>query len=74
MSIHVEDVRSLSVTERLELIEEIWNSICDSNLDVPLTEAQRAELDRRKQAHELNPEAAREWSDVRTDLLDRFKC
>jgi putative addiction module component (TIGR02574 family) len=39
------DVSGLSASERLDLIEQIWNSLDGS--DVPVTEKQKAELDRR---------------------------
>ena len=37
-------IEKLSVEERLVLVEELWDSIAEAT---PLTEAQRAELDRR---------------------------
>lgn len=48
MSRHAIDIERLSRNERLELIEALWESISDSDRDnLPLTEAQRDELDRR---------------------------
>lgn len=35
---------------------------------LPVTEAQRAELDRRLAAHLENPSAARDWPEVRDEL------
>jgi putative addiction module component (TIGR02574 family) len=46
-------IERLSVEERIELVEEIWDSIAEAT---PLTEAQRRELDRRLQDHEASPE------------------
>ena len=37
----------LDVDERLALVEEIWASICVDSNAFPLTDMQRAELDRR---------------------------
>ena len=37
----------LTIEERLALVEELWDSIAESSVDVPLSNAQRAELDRR---------------------------
>jgi putative addiction module component (TIGR02574 family) len=50
------------------LIEELWDSICESPEDLPLTEAQREELDRRLQAHAAEPDAAKPWPEVRDRL------
>ncbi len=41
----------LSVADRLILVEELWDSIAAAT---PLTDAQRAELDRRLADHEVN--------------------
>lgn len=61
------DVRALSAEERLNLIEQLWDSLEVD--DVPLTEAQRAELDRR--VEEMDRDAVRgiPWEDV----LDRIR-
>lgn len=37
----------LSVEERLELVEDLWDSIAEEDAATSLTDAQRAELDRR---------------------------
>ena len=47
MTIPLEDIRRLSVAERIQLVEDIWETIAASDEDVPVTEAQRRELDRR---------------------------
>ena len=39
------DIKTLTPEERLTLLEEIWDSLEPE--DVPMTDAQRAELDRR---------------------------
>ena len=54
----------LSVTERIALVQEIWDSIAADAERVPLTEAQKEEVDRRLAAHQANPEAAIPWEQV----------
>ena len=53
------DYRSLSVADRLELIGEIWDSIAEEASDtpdvLPLTEDQKAELDRRMAEFDADP-------------------
>ena len=47
------DVRQLSRDERLDLIEQLWDSLSDEERDsVPLTAEQEQELDRRLDALE----------------------
>jgi putative addiction module component (TIGR02574 family) len=41
------DISTLTVEQRLELLDEIWESLSAEPGAIPLTEAQREELDRR---------------------------
>jgi len=41
------DFTKLSIAERIELAEDLWDSIPSEGADLTLTEAQKAELDRR---------------------------
>lgn len=43
----ISDIRKLSVAERIQLVEDIWDSIAADADAVPLTDDQRSELDRR---------------------------
>jgi len=63
-------IEKLSVEERLVLVEELWDSIADAT---PLTEAQRAELDRRIDDHENNPENVVPWESVKASIISRLK-
>jgi putative addiction module component (TIGR02574 family) len=65
------DYRALSIAERLQLVEDVWDSIATEQPDtaaLPLTAAERAELDRRLDAHAKDSGAAVPWSEVRTAL------
>ena len=55
MSVRIEEILTLSVKKRLELIEEIWDSIATHPEAIPLTSAQRSELDRRQKEHRKDP-------------------
>ncbi|HWN42379.1 MAG TPA: addiction module protein [Thermoanaerobaculia bacterium] len=50
----LESALKLSVEERLQLVEEIWDSTAATQEAVPLTQAQIEELDRRKADLEVN--------------------
>lgn len=63
----------LTVEERLALVEELWDSISDSGTSLPLTDAQRSELDRRLAEHESNPDDVVPWEDVKTSIGGRLK-
>ena len=57
MNIQLSDILQLSVPERLQWVEAIWDSIANEPKSFSLTDAQRAELDRRMEAYKQNPEA-----------------
>jgi len=73
MSVSIEEILNLSVKKRLAVIEEIWDSIASEEDAVPLTSAQRRELDRRRAEHKANPAAALSWAEVRSRLQKRKK-
>jgi putative addiction module component (TIGR02574 family) len=51
----------LSVPERIQLVEDIWDSIAEIPEALSLTEAQQVELDRRLDAFRRNPEGGLPW-------------
>jgi putative addiction module component (TIGR02574 family) len=59
----------LSVPERIQLVEDIWDSIAEMPGEMQLTEAQQAELDRRLNAYHLHPEEGSPWEYVREAIL-----
>ncbi len=65
------ELRTLSQAERILLVEEIWDGIAAEPQGVPISLAQRAELDRRLNALEANPDPGRPWHEVRDELLRR---
>jgi putative addiction module component (TIGR02574 family) len=75
MTISMDDIRKLSVSERIQLVEDIWDTIASSREEVALTDRQRQELDRRLDEHAKDPSAGRSWDVVREDLgHDAWPC
>ena len=68
--ISLSDVLELSVSERIQLVEDIWDSIAEGPEPAPLTEAQRQELDRRLEAHRENPTSGATWTEVKRWTVD----
>ena len=66
----LDEAKRLSVNERIELVEAIWDTVAeDASVErLPLSEAHRAELDRRLDDWRRNPEAGSSWSEVRERL------
>jgi len=65
-----EEAKKLPVDERIALVEEIWDSIADDNGCFELTEAQKQELDRRIQSSQQNPQAGKNWEDIKSEFLN----
>lgn len=59
------DVLSLSVPERIQLVEDIWDTIAEIPEEIELTDEQKAELDRRLDAYNQNPDEGSPWGMVR---------
>jgi putative addiction module component (TIGR02574 family) len=62
-------ILKLSVAERLQLVEDIWDSIAAEPGAITLSQEQREELDRRLADHEANLGAGRSWDEVKARLL-----
>lgn len=62
--------RSLPISERIELVEDIWDSIAEeTGGSVQLSPEQRAELHRRLAAHRADPSTSIPWEQVRANLF-----
>lgn len=61
----------LSLDDRFLLLEELWDSIAANPDDVPLTDAQAADLQRRLDAFSDDPKAGSPWEEVRDRLRRR---
>jgi putative addiction module component (TIGR02574 family) len=59
----------MPLSERLDLVEQIWDSILEDERQFQLTDAQKAELDRRLALHESSPGRGDSWETVRARLL-----
>jgi putative addiction module component (TIGR02574 family) len=62
-------IEDLSTTEKIELLDLLWESL-DKD-DLPLTEDQRRELDYRIARHEQNPSDVIPWEQVKANLLKK---
>ncbi len=67
------DYHQLSLDERLQLVEEIWDSIAQDApaTELPLTDRQRAELLQSVVEDAADPDAAVPWAQVREELFKR---
>ena len=64
----ISDILGLSAPERIQLAEDIWDSVVTIPKAVSLTLSQRKELDQRLKAYHENPEAGSPWEEVKSKL------
>lgn len=65
------DYSHLSIPERISLAQELWDSVYDHAAEIPLTEAEQHELDRRWAAYEAGSMPVSTWPEVKRRLLDK---
>jgi putative addiction module component (TIGR02574 family) len=66
--INVDQLLELPTAERVALAQAIWDSVAQNPADVPVTQAQRDELDRRLEALRSNPNAGATWDSIKRSL------
>jgi putative addiction module component (TIGR02574 family) len=64
-----DQISGLSVAEKIESLDLLWESLETEN--VPLSEARRAELDYRIGRYEQNPSDVIPWEQVRAGLFKK---
>jgi len=62
----------LTVHDRIELVTAIWDSIAKEPAALPVSDAVKAELDRRLQRHKTHPEEVIDWEGVLADQRERY--
>lgn len=71
MNTQLSEILQLSVAERIQLVEDIWDSIAVVPEAVPLTDEQKAELDRRLESYRTNPNEGISWQELKDKLRQR---
>lgn len=61
---------SLSVEERIRLVQAIWDSIAEEQAYPELTETQKRELDARIYDYEMNPDNIQTWEEVKASIKE----
>ncbi|MGZ5444732.1 MAG: addiction module protein [Thermoanaerobaculia bacterium] len=67
--VSLDQILELPATDRVEIAQIIWESVFEHPDAVPLTQAQKDELERRWRAFEQNPDEGDPWDDVKKSLL-----
>jgi putative addiction module component (TIGR02574 family) len=66
-------IENLELSEKLRLVEEIWDSIAASNSELPMPDWQKQELDKRYNEYKEGKLKLHDWRSVHEDLRKKYK-
>ena len=64
MATALQEIQNWSPDDQIELVQKVWDNVVDLGCQPELTEEQRAELDRRIEALESNPNDVVTWDTI----------
>ena len=67
------EIDRLDLSEKLLLVEDIWDSIAANNSELPMTEWQKNELDRRYAEYKQGTLELHDWKAVHEELREKYK-
>jgi putative addiction module component (TIGR02574 family) len=67
-----ESIFELSLSEKLQLAEDLWDDIASTPKAVPVHDWQKEELARRKQSLLNNPGSALSWEEIQHRVRSRY--
>ena len=68
MPINMNDIKALDITERIKLVEDIWDSIAKEQHNVVLSTYEKQVLDKRLKRHKQSPNEFISWNDIKAKL------
>ncbi len=66
-----DEIKKLSVSEKILIVEDIWDSIVKKNEYPALTEAQCKELSRRIDSYHSGSFEGRTWEDIKNQQIEK---
>lgn len=64
-----EHFRRLPATEKIQIVQQLWDDIADEVARLPLTPAQKQLLDERIDEHQASPYEVEAWPEARDEIL-----
>ena len=66
-------IDKLNLAEKLLLIEDVWDSIAQSNSELPMPEWQKRELNKRYKEYKAGELNLHDWQSVHEDIRNKYK-
>lgn len=67
------EISRLALSDKLLLVEEMWDSIAANASELPVPDWQRQELDKRYQAYKDGGVELRDWQSVHESVRDTYR-
>jgi putative addiction module component (TIGR02574 family) len=67
------EVESWPIDDRLRLVQDVWDRLVDQGHEPELTEELKAELDRRIEEMDRNPDSGVPWEEAKARVLGRIR-
>lgn len=61
--------KKFTISERIQLVEDLWETIAETPGEVELTDWEKKILDERLESHLANPEAGSSWEEAKSRIL-----
>jgi len=68
-----QEIDNLNLAEKLLLIEDVWDSIAQSNSELPMPDWQKLELDKRYKEYKEGKQTLHDWKSVHEEIRDKYK-
>lgn len=69
----IKEIDNWGLSEKLILVEDIWDSIARNNTELPLPEWQKNELDKRYSAYKNGESKLHNWENIHEKLRNKYK-
>jgi putative addiction module component (TIGR02574 family) len=71
INITLNQIKELSINDRIRLVQAIWDSIAEEQAFPDLTPEQSEELDRRSAAYDADPTTVMTWEEVKASIKSK---
>jgi putative addiction module component (TIGR02574 family) len=68
-----QEIGKLNLSEKLLLIEDVWDSIAQSNSELPMPEWQKRELDKRYKEYKEGKQSLHDWQSVHEEIRNKYE-
>ncbi len=69
----IQEINKLNLSEKLLLIEDVWDSIAQSNSELPMLEWQKQELDKRYKEYKAGAQNLHDWQSIHEEIRNKYK-